>query len=197
MSETSDPIVRFTSLFTRAAATAPAPPADHTAAALATASADGHPSVRIVLVRHVDHGGFVFFTNYGSRKARELEANPRAALCFYWFWLEEQVRVEGRITRATVEESDAYFAGRPRGSQVGAWASWQSNVLSSRAELEERYRHFEERFADKAISRPPFWGGYRLVPERIEFWTAGAYRLHDRVLYVREAAGWRTQRLFP
>jgi pyridoxamine 5'-phosphate oxidase len=192
-----DPIVAFAEVFARAAATAPAPPADHTAVALATTDRDGRPSVRVVLVRHVDHAGFVFYSNYESRKASELETNPRAALCFYWYWIEEQVRVEGPVTRATPEESDAYFASRPRGSQIGAWASQQSRALSNRAELEDRYRALERQFANAVVPRPPFWGGYRLIPESVEFWVAGAYRLHDRVLYTREAGGWKTQVLYP
>jgi pyridoxamine 5'-phosphate oxidase len=165
--------------------------------ALATATADGRPSVRVVLLRQFDAGGFTFFTNYGSRKAEELDSNPRAALCWYWYWLEEQVRIEGRVSRATAEESDAYFAARPRGSQIGAWASKQSTPLSSRAALEARVRECESRFADGDVPRPRFWGGYRLVPDRIEFWSAVTYRLHDRLVYIREGDGWRTERLFP
>ena len=156
-----------------------------------------NPSVRIVLLRHFDADGFVFFTNYASRKAGELEANPRAALCFYWYWLEEQVRIEGVVARVTGEESDAYFATRPRGSQVGAWASRQSQALSSRAALEAGYREREAEFAGREVPRPPFWGGYRLAAERIEFWRAGTYRLHDRLVYTRDGGGWRTERLFP
>jgi pyridoxamine 5'-phosphate oxidase len=197
MFDHADPIEAFTAVFARAAATAPPPPADHTAAALATADPAGRPSVRMVLVRHVDHAGFLFYTNYESRKARELEANPRAALCFFWHWLEEQVRVEGRVERATAEQSDAYFATRPRGSQLAAWASRQSAELASRAELEAQYRAIEARFAGQPVPRPPFWGGFRLVPDEIEFWRAGPYRLHDRLRYRRAGNGWRAERLYP
>jgi pyridoxamine 5'-phosphate oxidase len=193
----ADPFVVFADAFARAAATAPAPTADHTAAALATADRDGRPSARMVLVRHVDPSGFVFFTNYESRKAKELAGNPRAALCFHWHWIEEQVRVEGSITQATPDESDAYFVLRPRGSQLAAWASDQSRVVSGRAVLEERYREMEARYANQDVPRPPFWGGYRLVPERIEFWRSGLSRLHDRLLYTREGTAWRAVVLNP
>lgn len=197
MFDHADPIEAFIAVFARAATTAPPPPADHTAAALATADAAGGPSVRMVLVRHVDRAGFVFYTNYESRKARELEANPRAALCFFWHWLEEQVRVEGRVERASAEQSDAYFATRPRGSQLAAWTSRQSTVLASRAELEAQYRAIEARFAEQPVPRPPFWGGFRIVPDEIEFWRAGADRLHDRLRYRRDGDGWRAERLYP
>lgn len=197
MTPSSDPLAEFAALFGRAASTAPPPPADHTVVALATSDRDGRPSVRMVLMRHFDAHGFVFFTNYGSRKARELDDNPRAALCLYWHWLEEQVRIEGAVVRATAAESDAYFATRPRGSQIGAWASKQSTVLAARAELEARYQRFEKQYTETVVPRPPFWGGYRLVPERIEFWSAGTYRLHERLLYIREGDGWRVQALYP
>lgn len=197
MSDAPDPIAAFVQLFARASNTAPPPPADATAVTLATASPSGQPSARIVLLRHFDADGFVFFTNYTSRKGRDLEANPRAALCFYWYWIEEQVRIEGTATRVSDAESDAYFATRPRGSQVGAWASRQSQPLASRAVLEARYHERDAEFAGRDVPRPPFWGGYRLVPERMEFWRAGTYRLHDRFAYTREGQWWRTERLFP
>jgi pyridoxamine 5'-phosphate oxidase len=196
MTHASDPMAAFEPSFARAASTAP-PLTDHTAAALATTDGSGRPSVRMVLVRLFDAGGFLFFTNYESRKARELDANPRAALCFNWAWLEEQVRVEGHVTRATGGESDAYFTTRPRGSQIGAWASRQSHVLTARALLEDRYRELEAEFGDRVVPRPPFWGGYRLVPDRVEFWKAGTYRLHERLIYIRDGDGWRTEVLYP
>ena len=170
---------------------------DTAPAALATADASGRPSIRVVLLRTVDARGFVFFTNYESRKARELAQNPRAALCQHWPTLEEQIRVEGRVERVSGAESDAYFAGRPRDSQVGAWASEQSRPLESRAVLEGRIRDVEARFADGHVARPPFWGGYRVVPETIEFWYGRPGRLHDRLLYTRASSGWSTAWLFP
>jgi pyridoxamine 5'-phosphate oxidase len=188
-----DPIARFAKLFEKAQTVEPF---DATAMALATADARGRPSVRMVLLKTADERGFVFFTNFGSRKAKELEANPFGALCINWPASKQQVRVEGRIERASDEEADAYFATRPRESQLGAWASAQSEVLASREELEERARALDEKYPS-AVPRPPFWGGYRLVPERIEFWFAGAARLHDRFLYERVGDGWRQTRLNP
>jgi pyridoxamine 5'-phosphate oxidase len=165
--------------------------------ALATVDASGQPSVRMVLLRGVDERGFVFHTNYNSRKARELVANPRAALCFHWHTLEEQIRVEGHVDRLSDEESDDYFRIRPRGSQLGAWASDQSAVLPSRETLEEKYREIERRFDGKEVERPAFWGGFRLVPERIEFWFGRPDRLHDRICYTRHRDAWKIERLYP
>lgn len=190
----ADPIERFADLFRRAADNAPFDPV---AVTLATATLDGRPSARIVLLRRVDAGGFGFFTNLESRKARELMANPYAALCAYWPWLDEQARVEGPVIQADPADCDEYFGSRPRGSQVGAWASAQSRPLASRAELEARYHAVDAQYAGRPIPRPPYWGGFRLVPERIEFWRSGTYRLHDRLLYIREGAGWRTEILYP
>jgi len=167
------------------------------AVTLATASADGEPSARMVLLKGADAAGFVFFTNYGSRKARELDENPRAALCFHWAVLQRQVRVSGSVVKVSAEESAAYFATRGRGSQIGAWASRQSERLVSRDELQERVRDAEARFADADVPLPPFWGGYRLVPERIEFWQGRADRLHDRLVFSRDGARWRAERLYP
>lgn len=165
--------------------------------ALATADPQGRPSVRMVLLRGADERGFVFYTNYNSRKGRELTGNPRAALCFHWATLDEQIRIEGTVERLPPEESDAYFSSRPRGSQLGAWASDQSAVLPSREALEQRYREIERRFEGDAVPRPPFWGGFRLKPDRIEFWYGRPDRLHDRVVYVRDGDAWRIERLYP
>jgi pyridoxamine 5'-phosphate oxidase len=189
----ADPITEFLNAVERAKAHQ----VDTAPVVLATADEEGRPSARLVLLRGADAGGFVFFTNYDSRKGRELTDNPHAALCFYWSSLDEQIRVEGRVERVTSEESDAYFAGRPRGSQLGAWASDQSQVLSSRETLEEKYREIERRFDGQPVQRPPFWGGFRLIPSRIEFWYGRPDRLHDRVLYVRDANSWRIERLYP
>jgi pyridoxamine 5'-phosphate oxidase len=189
----ADPITEFLNAVERAKAHQ----VDTAPVVLATADEEGRPSARLVLLRGADTRGFVFFTNYDSRKGRELTDNPHAALCFYWSSLDEQIRVEGRVERVTSEESDAYFAGRPRGSQLGAWASDQSQVLSSRETLEEKYREIERRFDGQSVQRPPFWGGFRLIPSRIEFWYGRPDRLHDRVLYVRDANSWRIERLYP
>ena len=194
MPESQDPLLRFHEVFARAAQNAPYDPV---AVTLATATPDGRPSARVVLLRRVDEHGFFFYTNYESRKGRELQANPRAALCCYWPWLDEQVRIEGEVEKASAKDSDDYFAGRPRGSQIGAWASPQSAVVASRVELEARYHALEAEYEGRPIPRPPFWGGYRLVPERIEFWRAGTFRLHERQVYTRDGERWRTEVLYP
>src|SRR5262245_23037210 len=154
--------------------------------ALATVDGRGQPSVRMVLLRGADERGFVFYTNYDSRKAKELADNPRAAICIHWPTLEEQIRIEGSVVRVGDEESDRYFDQRPRGSQLGAWASDQSAPLPSREVLEEKYREIERRYEGQTVPRPPFWGGFRLVPERIEFWFGRTDRLHDRLVYTRD-----------
>jgi len=170
---------------------------DATACALATAAPDAAPSVRVVLLKDAGPEGFAFFTNYGSRKARELDANPQAALSFHWPVLGVQVRVEGRTQRVPREESVAYFSTRPRESQLGAWASSQSARIGSRDELLARYREQEARFAGGEVPCPPFWGGYRLSPLRVEIWRNREFRLHERTLYTRGREGWTTEVLCP
>ena len=164
---------------------------------VATATADGKPSARTVLLKGFDERGFVFYTNYEGSKARDLLENPRCALLFYWGELERQVRVEGRVDRTLEEESDAYFAGRSRGSQLGAWASEQSRPVTGRAALEERLREVECQFEGSEVPRPPFWGGYRVEPESFEFWQGRENRLHDRLVYRRENGKWGIERLQP
>lgn len=165
--------------------------------ALATAAPDGSPSVRMVLLKAADEQGFVFFTGYGSRKGGELEANPRAALLFHWAPLGRQVRVEGPVERVRADESDAYFATRPRGAQLAATASRQGRVLANRAQLDEAVADLEREHAGQDVPRPEHWGGYRLRPERYEFWQHRDDRLHDRLRYTRGAEGWRLERLSP
>ncbi len=164
---------------------------------LATASADGAPSARMVLLKGFDEHGFEFYTNLGSRKAEEMTANPRASLCFHWGVLQRQVRVEGGVTGLSRETSAAYFRTRPRGSQIGAWASRQSQPLEDREMLARRLREIEKRFEGGAVPLPDFWGGFRLDPQRIEFWQGRADRLHDRLLFQRERDGWSSRRLYP
>jgi pyridoxamine 5'-phosphate oxidase len=189
----ADPIAEFQAAVHRAAGHG----IDTAPVALATADREGRPSIRMVLLRGADDRGFVFHTNYTSRKARELAENPHAAICVHWHAIEEQIRIEGTVERLGDAESDAYFASRPRGSQLGAWASRQSAPLTSRDTLEAEYRAVDQRFAGGDVPRPPFWGGFRLIPARIEFWFGRADRLHERVVYVREGDHWRTERLYP
>lgn len=167
--------------------------------AVALASADAHavPSVRMVLLKGVDERGFVFYTNLASRKSRELAANRRAALCFHWKTLQKQVRVDGAVTRVSDEEADAYFATRLRTSQIGAWASRQSQPLQGRLELEAEVAKFAAKFHVRKIERPPFWSGFRIEPLCIEFWRQCAFRLHERLEYRRQNGGWTSQYLFP
>lgn len=172
-------------------------PNDPTAMALATVGADGQPSARMVLLKGVDEQGFVFYTNLESQKAAELAANPRASLLFHWKSLRRQVRIEGTVTGVSDAEADAYFASRPRGAQIGAWASRQSRPLESRFALEKRVAEYTAKFGLGSVPRPAFWSGYRVTPERIEFWQDRPFRLHDRLLYTRVREGWRTDKLYP
>jgi pyridoxamine 5'-phosphate oxidase len=189
-----DPIKQFQLWFDEAvAANLPLPEA----MTLATATPDGKPSARMVLLKQVDEDGFVFFTNYTSAKAEQLDANPYAALVFYWSRLDRQVRVEGSVVRTSDEESRDYFRTRPRESQIGAWASAQSKVISSREVLEQRAQELEDQYRDREVDCPEYWGGYRLKPERIEFWKSRVGRLHDRILYEWGSGGWIISRLAP
>ena len=189
-----DPIKQFQIWFDEAvAAKLPMPEA----MTLATATPDGKPSARMVLLKQVDHDGFVFFTNYNSAKAEQLDANPHAALVFYWSQLDRQVRVEGSVVKTPAQESREYFRTRPRESQIGAWASTQSQAISSREVLEQRAHELEELYRHRDVDCPEHWGGYRLKPERIEFWKSRIGRLHDRILYQRDSGGWSITRLAP
>lgn len=172
-------------------------PNDANAMALATADAEGRPSVRMVLLKGHDARGFVFYTNFESRKAGELLVNPHAALLFHWKSLRRQIRIEGAVSRVTDAEGDAYFATRSRDSQLGAWASDQSQPLENRAVFEDRYQQMVARFEGQPVPRPPHWSGFRVTPVRIEFWSDRAHRLHERRLFVREGEGWREGLLFP
>ena len=191
----SDPLEQFRAWFSAAIA---ADIRDVNAMTLATATPEGKPSARIVLLKGLDERGFSFFTNYDSDKGRDLAANPYAALVFYWLKLERQVRISGPVERTSREDSAAYFHSRPEGARLGAWVSKQSEVIDSRQILDARLEAMKERFEDGEISLPPHWGGYRVRPEQIEFWQGRPNRLHDRFRYTRQADGtWKIDRLAP
>ena len=197
MDAPADPVARFRTLLASAQAVDRARLPEPTAFALATVSADGRPSVRMLLLKGVDGGGFAFYTNLESRKGRELLSGRPAAMCFHWQPLEVQVRVEGGVTAVAKTEADEYFASRPRGSQIGAWASEQSRPIARAGDLERRVRDMATRFAGGDVPRPPHWSGFRLDPARIEFWKGMPNRLHERHLYERDGAGWRRSVLYP
>lgn len=189
-----DPVEQFSVWFEQALRSEVKEP---NAVSLATATADGKPSARIVLLKGFDKRGFRFFTNYESRKARELDENPHASLCFFWQELERQVRIEGKVKKLSREESENYFSKRPRLSQIGAWASRQSEKVESRDQMEAKFREFQEKFEDEPVPAPEFWGGYRLHPTSIEFWQGREGRLHDRLLYTKSSDSWKITRLAP
>jgi pyridoxamine 5'-phosphate oxidase len=192
-----DPIERFRAVFELAQKIDRSIVPDPNAMALGTVDKGGQPSVRIVLLKAFDERGFVFYTNYEGRKGRQLIAQPKAALCFYWPTIDIQVRVEGTVTKVADEEADAYFATRARLSQIGAWASRQSEPLESPTALDDRVRKYEREFEGKNVPRPKFWSGFRVIPERIEFWKAKANRLHERHLYTRAGTGWKVATIYP
>ncbi len=189
-----DPLVEFQRWF---AAAIEREPFEANAMTLATCDSQGKPSARVVLLKELDARGFVFFSNYLSRKGQEMAANPQASLVFYWPQQHRQVRVEGVVERLPEADSDSYFESRPRGSRLGAWASQQSQPLASREALEEALQAVSQRFPDEAIPRPPHWGGYRVVPSLVEFWQGRHDRTHDRLEYRLQSDGWRRQRLMP
>jgi pyridoxamine 5'-phosphate oxidase len=193
----SDPIERFRSVYALAEKIDRAIIAEPNAMALGTVEEGGQASVRIVLLKSFDERGFVFYTNHEGRKARHLLAHPLAALCFYWAPLEIQVRIEGTVTKVAGEEADSYFATRNRQSQIGAWASRQSEPLETPTALDERVAKYEREFAGREIPRPTFWSGFRVLPERIEFWKGRPNRLHERHLYTRVGKRWKIETLYP
>lgn len=190
----ADPFSLFSNWLDEARASEPNDP---TAMALATAEPDGMPNVRMVLLKGVEDGAFVFFTNFESNKGRELLANPKAALCFHWKSLRRQVRVRGRVSPVTDAAADAYFATRPRGSRIGAWASKQSRPLESRFALEKAVAAYGAKFAIGDVPRPDHWSGFRITAEEVEFWRDGKFRLHDRIVFRRQGDGWEKTRLYP
>lgn len=195
LNQFNDPIQLFSEWFHEAQQSITVNPE---AVALATATSQGKPSVRIVLLKKFNEDGFVFYTNLNSRKGQELSDNPYAALCFYWPHIDKQIRVEGKIKPVSENEADDYFASRPRESKIVAWASKQSKPMASLEELNQRYHEYREEFKTEEVPRPPFWSGYRLIPNAIEFWTSGEYRLHKRIAYTKtEEGNWQHQYLYP
>jgi len=192
-----DPIERFRSVYALAEKIDRSILPDPSAMALGTVEDGGQPSVRIVLLKGFDDRGFVFYTNYEGRKGRNLLSNPKAALCFYWPTIDIQVRVEGTVTKVAEKEADAYFATRHRQSQIGAWASRQSEPLETPTALNERVQKYEREFEGKDVPRPKYWSGFRVRPERVEFWKGKPNRLHERHLYARVGAGWKIETIYP
>ena len=190
----SDPVERFRAVYEEATATGMDDP---NAMVVSSVDGEGKPSSRVVLLKSFDTGGFVFYTNMMSRKGREILAHPDVSLNFYWRETGQQVRIRGRAEQVSDEEADAYFTTRPRTSQLGAWASKQSQPLPGRSHLMARVAKYEAKFLTGKVPRPPFWSGFRVVPSRFEFWTAGAFRLHDRTVFERTAEGWSSHRLYP
>ena len=192
--DTRDPISLFHDWFEKAKGIEVSLPEAMSVASVAT---DGRPSTRMVLLKHADEHGFVFYTNLTSRKGVEITANSYVALLFHWKSLQQQIRIEGVAEPVTDEEADNYFASRDRGAQIGAWASDQSSPMESRFDLEKRVAEFTAKFGISKVDRPPFWSGFRVIPERYEFWSEGQFRLHERLVYQKEGTNWRTERLFP
>lgn len=192
--KTEEPVDLFKNWFEEAKASEPNDP---NAMAVASVGSDGMPSVRMVLLKEVDAQGFVFYTNYGSQKGKQILKHRMAAALFHWKSLRRQVRIEGGVRLVSDEEADAYFASRPRDSQIGAWASKQSQPLESRFALEKRVAKYAAKFALGKVPRPEFWSGFRIIPRRFEFWQEGAFRLHDRLVYIKDGEGWSMEKLFP
>ena len=195
--EFEDPIDRFGRIFDEALALDRKLSPEPTAMTVASVGGDGQPSIRVVLLKSYDRDGFVFYTNFEGRKGRELLANPKAALCFHWPHLEIQVRIEGSAKKVSDAEADAYFASRPRESQLGAWASMQSRPIEHEGDLETRLAEYETKFKGGEVPRPEYWSGFRVMPDRIEFWHNRPSRLHLRHLYVRDGGGWKMDTLYP